>query len=237
MPNPSELQAKLKLLRDSYATQLPEKIAQLDLTWKRLSQTEWDEAGFQNLYRMAHSLSGSGQTFGFSALSATARAMENFLKPIGELKQVLNDDQLEQVMRFLDELRHASMQRDSVFAEQSGLVAHYNQSPHIARHVFVVEDDQALAEELKVQLSYFDYDVSLFNNLKDFREAIQENSKVVVLMDVNFPEDSRGGVNIMNDLQQGRDVLIPVIFLSAYGDMDIRLDAVRAGAWPICSSR
>ena len=55
----------------------------------------------------------------------------------------------------------------------------------------------SLGNELKRQLGYFGYDASVYNTLAGFRDAIRENPDGVVLMDVNFPEDSLGGVHVM----------------------------------------
>ena len=94
----------------------------------------------------------------------------------------------------------------------------------------MVEDEHELAEELKVQLGYFGYDVSVFNTLEDFRLALRQTSDVVVLMDITFPEDRLGGAKLMIELQRGRDVPIPVVFLSAHDEFESRLEAARAGS-------
>jgi diguanylate cyclase (GGDEF)-like protein len=109
-------------------------------------------------------------------------------------------------------------------------VAHSKQEACAPRRIFIVEDEHELAEELKVQLGYFGYDVSVFSKLEDFRLALQQTSDVIVLMDVTFPEDRLGGVNLMNEIQQGRDVPLPVVFLSARDEFEARLGAVRAGS-------
>ncbi|HYR05310.1 MAG TPA: diguanylate cyclase, partial [Gallionella sp.] len=103
------------------------------------------------------------------------------------------------------------------------------QNPVGFQRIFVVEDDHVLAESLKVQLSYFGYDVSVFNKLEDFSIAMQASPDVVVLMDINFPEDSLGGIHVMEKIQQKRAISLPVIFLTAYDEFKMRLDAVRVG--------
>lgn len=231
MANPVELQEKLKILSDAYAAQLPEKLKQLELTWNKMSQTEWDEEGFQILHRMAHSLTGSGKTFGFAALSEAARKLETLLKQAVDAKRIFGQEQRGQVQRLLSELKLASFQRDkAATANPDALaVAPDSQPAQISRHVFIVEDDHLLAHELKVQLSYFGYDASVFNTLDDFRSAVQQNPNGIMLMDIDFPEDSQGGIHVMTELQHGRDKPLPVVFLSAHTELDFRLGAVRAG--------
>jgi len=53
--------------------------------------------------------------------------------------------------------------------------------------------------------------------------------KVLVLMDIVFPEDSMGGVKAIREVQQGRDEPVPVMFISALDDVAARLEAVRVG--------
>ena len=98
------------------------------------------------------------------------------------------------------------------------------------RRIFVVTDDLDLAGELKVQLSYFGYDVSVYHNLADFRRAIQAVFDVVVLMDITFPEDELGGIGVMKQIRQGREAPVPVVFFSEHDTVQTRLEAVRAGS-------
>ena len=231
MANSSDFQAKLKVLSDTYAAQLPEKLRQLALAWSKLPQHGWDEDQFYKFFRMVHGFTGAGKTFGFSALSESARKLENHLKPLGETK-ALKPEQRTRIKHLLDELNQSALRRDGTVTAKSewSPVTLIRHKPFVSRHVFVVEDNHALANELKIQLSYFDYKVDVFNTLNDFRTTMQQNPNVVILMDINFPEDDRGGLHVMAELQQGRDVLLPVVFLSALSDLDVRLDAVRVGA-------
>lgn len=73
-------------------------------------------------------------------------------------------------------------------------------------------DEQAFAEELKIQLGDFGYQVSVFNNLAGFRRAMQSNPDVVVLMDVLFHDSSQDGIEIIKEILPGRDIPVPVFF-------------------------
>ncbi|MEO8332154.1 MAG: diguanylate cyclase [Gallionella sp.] len=93
-----------------------------------------------------------------------------------------------------------------------------------------MSNDRDLAGELKVQLSYFGYTVSVYHTLADFRLAIQPVLDAVVLMDIPLPEDELGIVSVMKEIQQGRKPPVPVIFFSAHDTIMARLEAVRAGS-------
>ena len=221
MHDPVVLQAKLKTLSDSYAEQLPELLKQLEQALSHIPTAVWDELDLQTILRLVHGLVGSGKTFGFATLSDKARKLETYLKQIVQAKSVISNDQRNHLQESMRELHQAAIYRDASFIDQSGLiaVAQPGQNVVASRRIFVVEDEHALAEELKVQLGYFGYDVSVFNTLADFRLALQQTPDVVVLMDVSFPEDRLGGVKTMKEIQLERDVPLPVVFLSAVPDV------------------
>jgi diguanylate cyclase (GGDEF)-like protein len=229
MHDSAALQAKLKMLSESYATQLPEKLKQLEQALSQLPLVGWDERDFQNLLRLVHGLIGSGKTFGFASLSDVARTLEAYLRQLAQAKAVISKDQRKHILGLMHELHQAALHQDTSVTDQSGVIA---VAQHIVspRRIFVVEDEHELAEELKVQLGYFGYDVSVFNKLEDFRRAVQQTAEVIVLMDVTFPGDRLGGVKLMNEIQQGRDVPVPVVFLSAHDEFEMRLEAARAGS-------
>jgi len=228
MADQTELLAKLKALSDDYAAQLPDKLAQIETHWEQLSKLDWDEQGFQLLHRMVHSLTGSGKTFGFPALSDAARNLEAFLKQIAESEAVPNEEQSKQIHSMISVLHQVAIKRDGA---PVGVVA-VAQEPHSelrSRRIFVVEDDEGFAASLKTHLGYFGYDVSVFHQLEEFRQAIAHSSEAVILMDVSFPEDSWGGVHVMQEVQAQREVPLPVIFLTSNDAFQSRLEAVRAG--------
>ncbi len=226
-----ESQKKLKALNATYVAQLPEKLEQLDQALGQLSHTVWDEQSAQTILRLVHSLAGSGTTFGFASLSDAARNLETYLKQLAQAKAVMNNDQSKHIQRLMHELNQAAVSSDASIADQSGwiAIAPPGQGAAKPRRIFVVEDEHELAEELKIQLGYFGYDVSVFNTLADFRIAMEQTSDVVVLMDVTFPEDRLGGIKTVYEIQQGREIPVPVVFLSAHDNFEARLEAARAG--------
>jgi len=113
MADPEDFQAKLNILSDAYAAQLPEKIEQIEQAWSQLNRSEWDEAGFQTLHRMVHSLIGSGKMFGFALLSDVARNLEEYLKELAQAKTVKSEEQNKRVQVLLRELHQVAIHRDA----------------------------------------------------------------------------------------------------------------------------
>ncbi len=229
MVDAGELMARLKALGDNYAAQLPDKLAQIEQQFLKLPRDHWDEEGFQTMHRMVHSLTGSGKTFGFSLLSDAARNLEVYLKQLAEEKQLLNEEQRKQIEGMFAGLQQVALKRDVVLGGHESVVAVAPDAISSTRRIFLVDDDVVFSTKLGDQLSYFGYEVSLFHTLADFKQAVRKNDDAVVVMDVSFPEDSWGGVHVMMEVQQERETPLPVIFLSANDEFDVRLGAVRAG--------
>jgi diguanylate cyclase (GGDEF)-like protein len=229
MSESDDRQARLKRLCDAYAAQLPETLRQIDQTWAQLPRDRWDEERFASLHRMVHSLSGSGRNFGYAMLGDVAHSLEAVLGRHAESRTALGEAQRAPVQALLGELHQAALHRD--VPELAGLADIVQACPRHpgSRHVYVVDDDPAMAESLNIQLSYFGYEVSVFHTLSDFRLAMRSNPDVVVLIDITFPEDEWGGIRTMKEIQQGRDDPVPVIFVTSHDEFRARLEAVRAG--------
>ena len=118
MADPADLQAKLKLLGDAYAAQLPEKLKQIEQAWEQLPQDSWDEGGFQNLHRMVHSLTGLGKMFGFALLGDVARNLEAYLKQLVQAKTVPGEEQRKRIQVLLSELQQAAMHKGATIGDQ-----------------------------------------------------------------------------------------------------------------------
>jgi diguanylate cyclase (GGDEF)-like protein len=232
MHDPEKLQAKLISLSETYAMQLPDKLKNIEQSLTQLSHTVWDDSGFETFLRLVHGLIGSSQTFGFATLSEVARNLEAYLGPIAQMKTALSKDQRNHILNAIQELHQAALDGNATLADQSGMIAimQPDQEAVAPRRIFVVEDERELAEELKVQLGYFGYDVSVFHSLEDFRLALQKSADVVVLMDITSPGDRLGGARLMIEIQRGRDKPVPVVFLSAHDEFVSRLEAARAGS-------
>lgn len=245
MFDPAGLQAKLKVLGDAYAAQLPEKLRQVEQAWEQLPRDIWDEEGFQTMHRMVHSLTGSGKTFGFALLSDVAHDLEGYLKQIAQAKAAPDEKQSIHIQVLLSELHQVTLRGDT---DQHGRIAVVQPANHAvslvpgdestafrylcpvgSNRIFVVEDEPALAELLEAQLSYYGYEVSVFGTLADFRLAMKSKPDAVVLMDVTFPESPYGGIEAMKEIQRGRANPVPVIFLTVHDELVTRLEAARAG--------
>jgi len=229
----TEFEEKLQSLAAMYAERLPNKISEIEKVWQRL-QNEWDQDGLVVMHRLVHSLSGSGKTFGFADLSIKARILEQNLKRIAQLGKAIDDTEYLEINNQIAALNQASKSGDTSQASVNLTSVITNDISSFdlnsIKKIIIVDDDEEAAQEIKLQLEYFGHNVDYFKQIDEFRSAILENPDAIVLMNIEFPDDSLGGINMINNVQGMLDKPIKVIFISAHDSLEIRLGAVRAGS-------
>lgn len=77
--------------------------------------------------------------------------------------------------------------------------------------IIIVDDDDEAAQEIKLQLEYYGYTVDCFKKVDAFKSAILKEPEAIVLMNVEFPDDSLGGINMIDEAQGVLDKPIKVI--------------------------
>lgn len=227
-----EFRERMRLLLASFAQELPDRINEIEALWSKL-QTEWDSKALQELHRSVHNLVGNGKTFGYPQLSIEARALEQVLKSLMHREVAIDTLQSARILQQVLELKRISAEQAAASSKNTiAAVADEHAllpNPHASNLIFVVEDDVEAAQELALQLRYYGYEVEVFNHLDKFRAAVQHKPHAIILMDVEFPEDEMGGIQIMEEIQRGLVCPARVIFISVHDDMAFRLGAVRAG--------
>src|SRR5512141_1209007 len=106
--NNDELQRELAKLRADYAAQLPATVAQMEELWRRLVAAEIAPSRLPELVRMAHSIAGSGATFGVPGAGKAAGALEAFLDRYGKSGQLPDAQAQPTVAALLAALRRAA---------------------------------------------------------------------------------------------------------------------------------
>lgn len=105
-----ELKRTLAKLRADYVAQLPATVAQMEALWRRLVAAEIAPVRLADLTRMAHSIGGSGTTFGVPNASRAARDLELFLDPFAQSGRLPGAAEQMTVAALLAALRQAAVQ-------------------------------------------------------------------------------------------------------------------------------
>jgi len=224
---------KLQLLREKYAASLPAELEKMNEIWREFNENLSDISNLHTLYVNFHKLAGSGATFGFSALSNIARSLENLIKENVEKETNLERAQFAQINTLLESLREAATHPERVESVmESNTLSSIDinfQNQHDTKDIYLLSSDDAFSSSFAKQVSAYGYEVSIFDSFEKFKTVFQQTTPIVSVLDIQFldDQDSKTKFSEMNAAQDGN---IPVIILSKSGDIQTRLNAVRAGA-------
>ena len=93
--------------------------------------------------------------------------------------------------------------------------------------IFVVDDDESVRVALGNLLESVGFEVQLFGSTEQFRGALLPDVPSCLVLDVRFP--GANGLDFQQSLEQA-GIQIPIIFITAHGDVPMASRALRAGA-------
>lgn len=91
----------------------------------------------------------------------------------------------------------------------------------------IIDDDVELNNSLKFLLTAEGWDVASYTNARDFLVNDSPSVAGCLLLDVRMPGMS--GLELQKEMND-RHIHLPIIFLTAHGDIDMAVSAVKAGA-------
>ncbi|MEO2168581.1 MAG: response regulator transcription factor [bacterium] len=93
--------------------------------------------------------------------------------------------------------------------------------------VFVVDDDSAMRDSLRWLLESVDFAVLAFESAPDFLKHYDRQRPSCLILDVRMPGMS--GLDLQDELLR-RGINIPMIMISAHGDVPVAVRALKSGA-------
>ncbi|MDH3405706.1 MAG: diguanylate cyclase [Gammaproteobacteria bacterium] len=228
---PENIREQLTALRQEYIRRLPERLGEIEAEWADLLREDWDAEKLRIMHRHAHSLVGSGATFGFPPVSDSARLVEQTLKELSEKPRPTDHTIENKLESLLMELRKAVIQASRELPPLLLDEDTYNDKPPSptgkARMVYLVEDDENQAEDMALQLQHFGYEVRIFTTLKTLREALKATAPDAIIMDILMPDGD--GLSALAEISRDIAPNVPTLVVSILRDFELRLRAVRAG--------
>ena len=94
--------------------------------------------------------------------------------------------------------------------------------------VFVIDDDASVRDSINLILSLKGMQTQLFSSAEDFLEACRAEWRGCILTDLQMPRMS--GLDLQQALQE-RGILLPVVVLTAHGDVPTTRVAMKGGAF------
>jgi FixJ family two-component response regulator len=93
--------------------------------------------------------------------------------------------------------------------------------------IFVVDDDASMREALKNLLRSVGLEVQTFSSAQEFLSSERSKAAGCLVLDVRLPGLS--GLDLQRELAQA-NVQIPIVFITAHGDIQMSVRAMKAGA-------
>jgi diguanylate cyclase (GGDEF)-like protein len=223
MADETRLQEQLSALRQQFVEGLPARLAALEAALEKWRSSQ-DAAELAEFHRLAHSLTGAGATFGCEALSQMARALERQLTSAEQARD------FETVERLLTEVREACSK-----AGREEYVAPVlppqplTQVLHERRVVYILEEGETEGKSLAAQLEHFGYATEVFSTPLALKEAVQTRRPAAIIIELTMTAGGLAGIDVVHSIHAGLEAPVPTIFISAHGDFEVRLEAVRAG--------
>jgi FixJ family two-component response regulator len=93
--------------------------------------------------------------------------------------------------------------------------------------VLVIEDDVELRNSLGRLLQSVDLDAELFGSVSEFLKSDPPDGPACLVLDVRLP--GQGGLNFQRELVAANRE-IPIVFISAHGDIRMSVQAMKGGA-------
>jgi len=93
--------------------------------------------------------------------------------------------------------------------------------------VFIVDDDPGVTDAMRLLLRSVGLPAEVFHSASEFLEAFDPDRPGCLVLDVRMPGMS--GLDLQTHLQE-HGVTLPIIFVTAHGDVPMAVEAVKAGA-------
>ena len=93
--------------------------------------------------------------------------------------------------------------------------------------IYVIDDDDAVRDSLKILLESYDLAVRDFGSVPDFLDELGPTAAGCLVLDLHLPV--MGGFDVMHTLAR-RGTRLPVIVITGRGDAHTKASALAAGA-------
>jgi FixJ family two-component response regulator len=93
--------------------------------------------------------------------------------------------------------------------------------------VFIVDDDASVRDALSTLMRSVDLQCELFSSTEEFLQRERADAPSCLILDVRLP--GKNGLDFQRELAK-KQIHIPIIFITAHGDIAMSVSAMKAGA-------
>ena len=225
MSQSSDRQGEFAQLSQEYAARLLKTVTEINQTWQKLCNINWDDDAFSSLQTAVHKLAGTAKNYGYDEVGQRALMLDQLFRKIDKT-EIPTEAEKQQIKALLAELTQLSGKpADSTVATDLPQATLSNTTDL----VYIVDDDDDASRYFQVILNSAGYITETFSNLADFHRALDSKRPDLIIMDIVFPEGKLAGIDAINQLGTELGINIPIIFISARSDVQARIRALRAG--------
>ncbi len=237
MPELSDsIKKKLAALASEFTQKLPDRLERIDAGIRGLREGTAGLDRIQELHIDLHKLSGSGATFGYAELSSIAKNLETVIMEVitkdgffGQREQGLVDSYYKELTKECESvLPQEILSKISEQAEKAASMKSEDRGDKFL--YFLTFGFLDFPEDLETQLGYFGYSVIRRGNLEELGEELKNPGQHIVLIHTDCIENNLCPSEEIEELKTRYSSHVYFIYISAKGDFDTRLDAVRAGS-------
>jgi len=231
-----DIAEKLAELKENYIRSLPSKFDDIQNLWIKVYRFGERES-LKEMYRLAHSLAGSGATFDQVELSKKAKVLELYLKDneenISENKTINHISGLLTELKGVVNVEESSNTDDeattSLAASSNIRCIHGAELDEVASiRILLADDDDDSRAKIAAILEASGHEVYEVRNGEQAVEYFEQYDPDLILLDVIMPiMNGYTAAEIIKRRSKGR--FIPVIFLTAITDSESLADCISAG--------
>ncbi len=224
----ADLANRIKKADEQYRAKLLAKLDEVASLWDHLRYVQWSQKHLDKFYRLAHILVGGAGTLGYLELYEKLKKLDEAVRPLIDEQGAPEAS----VMKQIDNALEAVYKQAKQFTEspQAAIAIESGEEPDSGDAlVFLVDDDHVVLDVLGAQLQGAGFKVRVFDSLAKLYKALKEQTPSLIVLDIVFPQGALAGVDALQSLRIKAGFQVPVIFISARGDIVARLKALRAG--------
>ena len=206
---------------DIFLSQLPQRLAAIEENWASIRNAGWQTEAVDKLYRRVREISEASSRFGLYQLNETVFSVEVYLSSFVGADKAPADNQLDAIEGLLRNLRAtATESAEGAALTPAGQTA----------DVYVLGSEKGDLQALGQALGSRSVQMRFFDNAEDTLRAMDAKLPGAMVADTAMlPKMSRVSDELKR-LKTQASIDIPLVFVSASSNLQLRVDAIRAGS-------
>ena len=232
---PQTMEQRLAQLRQGYAENLSERIAEIDAAvtaYAGAANGKDATSKLGDVQAFTHKIAGSGATFGFPEITDVSRSMEVACKAVldgaDDTGLALRLGEGCALLREAAAKPMQSVEAESQEIKQASTRQSYD--PKRKHILIVMEHSDTESQSIRVEMEHFGFDVHIIDHPDKIPAAMAQRKFDALVSGIVFAGDDEGPLDSLTKLHESGTVSVPLVVYTSIDTIQSRLGAVRAGA-------